>query len=407
MPNRQNLNQVLEVSMKAGVNFPVLVSKYSWIPYMLPNRWAQSLYIGGRRLSTIKTHLYKLSALYTWAEQIEGECLDTLLLTSDLRSEDLIDSLISFLHDWTRNKQGAISNNSYNQYNRTICEFLRWALYKKHRGGEITEFNSVLARTYDMTLEEFRSRRMRPQSDYKRRDLDIEDIETIERTIKPIILDGGQLAHREGVFDKTTILRNWLMVRTCFELGIRKGELLKLTLDDLPKGRNTTISIRRRANDPNDPRRPQPRVKTAERDIPASPELLYWLQKYTTCGAPFGRPYANHDYIFLSTNSEGRKAEPLSVTSANKILTKVGYYSGIEDLTWHRFRHTWASRIAEALQNDPTKVEKLMRMGGWRSLDSALTYFGNVEMEIGFAHLVERREAILYPNSNTSEQTPS
>ena len=48
------------------------------------------------------------------------------------------------------------------------------------------------------------------------------------------------------VFAPHARLRNWLMFEVALELGIRRGELLKLRLDSLPRGANDGVLILRR-----------------------------------------------------------------------------------------------------------------------------------------------------------------
>ena len=81
------------------------------------------------------------------------------------------------------------------------------------------------------------------------------------------------------------------MFEVALELGIRRGELLKLRLDSLPRGANDGVLILRRPDDPNDSRPHEPVAKTAERAIPASRFLLAAIRAYLfmTNPPPLGR----------------------------------------------------------------------------------------------------------------------
>src|SRR5437660_711570 len=71
------------------------------------------------------------------------------------------------------------------------------------------------------------------------------DIEAIRRASGPRRDSGGRLAFPE-VFSSHARLRNWLMFEVALELGIRRGELLKLRLDSLPRAADDGIRILRR-----------------------------------------------------------------------------------------------------------------------------------------------------------------
>ena len=75
-------------------------------------------------------------------------------------------------------------------------------------------------------------------------------------------------------FQSKLQFRNFAIVLTTFRLGIRAGELLALKSRDLRLGDEPpTMTIHRRHNDPEDPRKRQPVVKTRARVIVLDPEL--------------------------------------------------------------------------------------------------------------------------------------
>ena len=115
----------------------------------------------------------------------------------------------------------------------------------------------------------FRSLRVGARPSARIEPLEDTDIEAIRRTIGPIRGAGSHLSFPE-VFSSHARLRNWLMFEVALELGIRRGELLKLRLDSLPRASDDGIRILRRPDDPHDSRAREPAVKTAERVIPAS-----------------------------------------------------------------------------------------------------------------------------------------
>jgi integrase len=107
------------------------------------------------------------------------------------------------------------------------------------------------------------------------------------------------------------------------ELGIRRGELLKLRLDSLPRGAHDGVLILRRPDDPNDSRPHEPAVKTAERAIPASRTLLCAIRAYLTYPPPLGRVSGKSPYLFVA-----RSGAPLSSDRADDVIVAIGRHSG-------------------------------------------------------------------------------
>ena len=110
-------------------------------------------------------------------------------------------------------------------------------------------------------------------------------------------------------------LRNWLMFEVALELGIRRGELLKLRLDSLPRGANDGVLILRRPDDPNDSRPHEPAVKTAERAIPASRSLLSAIRAYLTYPPPLGRVSGKSPYLFVARSGAPLFDRPMTLSS--------------------------------------------------------------------------------------------
>ena len=159
------------------------------------------------------------------------------------------------------------------------------------------------------------------------------------------------------------------MFETALELGVRRGELLKLRLDSLPRGADDGIRILRRPDDPLDSRPKEPAVKTAERAIPASRELLRAIQAYLTYPRPLGRVPGKSPYLFVA-----RSGNPLSIDTADDIISLIGRFSGVSPLSWHRLRHTWAERMAQLFADQPNGIDRLMYLGGWTNPLSTRRY---------------------------------
>jgi integrase len=110
-------------------------------------------------------------------------------------------------------------------------------------------------------------------------------------------------------------------------------------------------------------------VKTAERAIPASRELLSAVRAYLTYPPPLGRVSGKSPYLFVT-----RRGSPASIDTADDVIVAIGRWSGVMPLSWHRLRHTWAERMAEVLADQPNGMDRLVYMGGWTNPLSARHY---------------------------------
>ena len=205
---------------------------------------------------------------------------------------------------------------------------------------------------------------------------------TIRTAIGPVRNAGDTWEFPTGVFARETRLRNWLMFETALQLGLRRGELLKLRLDSLPRGNDDAILVKRYADDPRDSRAREPAVKTAERAIPAPRDLLLAFRAYLTMPPPMGRVRGKSLYLFTN-----RRGDPLSLDRTDDIIQAVGQYSGVSPLSWHRFRHTWAERMANKLYGEPNGMEQLAYLGGWTNLSSPDRYIQRAKRRYAEDHL--------------------
>jgi integrase len=261
-----------------------------------------------------------------------------------------------------------LDTGAFDQHLAVIEDFLKWALDSENRGGRSVLSLEQLTAERDRFDQLFRSLRVGARPSARIEPLEDTDIEAIRRTIGPIRGAGSHLSFPD-VFSSHARLRNWLMFEVALELGIRRGELLKLRLDSLPRASDDGIRILRRPDDPHDSRAREPAVKTAERVIPASRELLRTVQVYLTSPAPLGRVRGKSPYLFVT-----RSGSPVSIDTADDIIVAISRLSGVTPLSWHRLRHTWAERMAELFAEQPNGMDRLVYLGGWTNPLSARRY---------------------------------
>jgi integrase len=197
----------------------------------------------------------------------------------------------------------------------------------------------------------------------------------------------GSLGHREGLDpevvarmlqvidprstenpwrDQHSQYRNALIIRWLYWLGLRRGELLGIRVSDIDF-RKATVVVARRADDPSDPRRYQPTVKTRAREIPLSPGLLDETYAYVMNHRAVQPGARKHDFLFVSEDN----GAPLSISSLTKIflILRTKCPDLPRDLSAHVLRHTWNDRYSETMDKRQVaeESEKKMRsyLMGW------------------------------------------
>ena len=364
---------IVQLILDSGERLPCLVETATWLPVKLPTRWAVRHRRYQVQASTLRSDLYSLKKLYEWAGLVVELDLDQHLLNDKRLTARQIESYATYIREDIADKSSGILNpNTYNKH-LFVCEaFLKWAVYPENRGGQTEQTFTELAQERAWLTYLFRSLRMRHQNGQRIQPLTGEEIASIRAAIGPQRSGATEWQFCHSQFTTQTALRNWLMFETALELGLRRGELLKLRLDSLPRGAETGIKIQRYPDDPHDSRTVEPAVKTAERVVPASRNLLSAIRYYLTTPPPQGRPGGKTPYLFVTRN--GR---PLSTIMADDIIQTIGKYSGVIPLSWHRLRHTWAEEMAAQLAEQPNGLDVLMYLGGWTAQTSVRRYIQN------------------------------
>lgn len=145
-----------------------------------------------------------------------------------------------------------------------------------------------------------------------------------------------------------TSIRNALLVRWFYELGLRRGELLNVKIPDI-NFQSEELIVVRRADDPEDPRKDQPLVKTRDRKIPLSPGLCRLTHEYITSTRRSTEGARLHPFLFIAMGT----GAPLSLSAVNAVFAKLrNAFSGEFDaVTPHVLRHTWNDRFSDVMDN--------------------------------------------------------
>ena len=164
---------------------------------------------------------------------------------------------------------------------------------------------------------------------------------------------------------ETENITNYTLVLVLAYSGMRIGEALGLTEDDLDFEKNT-ISINR-TRDARGTR--MPKTKNSYRKIKMSPVVMKQVKKYVlwvkTNRLQFGKPYSSSDFLFCSYQT----GEPMSPSTPTYIFRRLCSTTGLKNLSPHGLRHTHATlllkdkqpviSVAKRLGNTPDMVNNI------------------------------------------------
>ncbi|WP_029969725.1 tyrosine-type recombinase/integrase [Paraburkholderia graminis] len=168
--------------------------------------------------------------------------------------------------------------------------------------------------------------------------------------------------------------RNQVIVLLFVLCGLRRGELLKLHVNDI-KLEKLLIAVCRRPDDPLDPRILEPNVKTAARLLPIPPALAFILESYILDHRRKIRNATRGPYLVVSS----RDGQPLSVSATNKVIVDIreSWPTLFPGLIPHILRHTFFENVKRVMAESRTEPASKVKTGnylmGWAG-DNSVTY---------------------------------
>jgi integrase len=354
--------------LSSGERFPVLLYETTLQPVILPMRYIIDRRRETKQSSTIERDVRVLGWLYVWADK-QGIDMEQLLRRGESLNPDHVTSfcrylramrqenLIGAIHLDTTAKIDILLPVTFNAYIGVVEDFLIWAVeeFLPRAKGAGENVRATITAVKERIERLFSDKRIGGTT-AQRLGLTDEEVAELRTVVKP--------GSPRNPFKKSVQSRNYLMVELMLLTGIRRGEILKLRLIDLPIGPKTTLSIRRSPDDKDDPRRVEPEVKTREREIPIPKWLAIALWEYVGKH----RTKSAHSYVFTSK----RGKLPLNYGGVNWIFSLLveRCFPHLKGRLYpHALRHTFNNRMARRAKELGWSAEQFVKsqkyLNGW------------------------------------------
>lgn len=166
-------------------------------------------------------------------------------------------------------------------------------------------------------------------------------------------------------------IRNQLLVELFLACGPRRGGILGIKVSDIDP-HTGRISVLRRPDDPEDPRKVETGNKRGDYKLPLGDRLLRLLKEYQVLRHK--KVKGRHQYLIVS-----KKGNPLEQSSVNYIFRSLREIPQLANLHPHLLRHTWASNHARRRYAEGTGIDviekELRTLGGWSEGSKMPAYY--------------------------------
>jgi integrase len=158
--------------------------------------------------------------------------------------------------------------------------------------------------------------------------------------------------------------RNYLIVQTLYETGMRCSELLALRIGDIGSDTdNPTLSVIRRHDSKEDPRLKEPTAKTLERSLPISKELRDLLSSYIKSHRTQTKVAKTHPFIFVShKDKEGsyETGQPIIQQTVNDLFNRIKKVNPERfwGITPHSYRHFFNDQLSSRIDEERKIVKQ-------------------------------------------------
>lgn len=398
---------------RSGERLKILVDKRSGVPLFYPNLYVTSQVRGGAKsVATIQSFMTSMKVFYSWCADYsidierrwaQGEWfkiweLDSLRDHCGLPLRLVPPRMDKVVRIRRSSKLSTVNVDSPTKYIRMtfIADYLKWLaeIVLAERAGTRAPEVDAMYRAIKSRRPKKKGRNHTSRED---KGLDPKLLEEVLEVSKP-----GHALNPYG--DYSVQHRNASVIALLHYLGVRRGELLNLRVDDVDFVANE-IKIIRRADTSIDKRVYQPLVKTEERTLPINDKLAERLSDYVTRVRSVYPRARRHPYLFVTHKKGPYQGDPLSNSGFGKLMSTLqSVAEEFSQVHAHAFRHSWNYSFSKVLDQSPGKHsperEEQMRsyLMGWKETSgTALTY--------NRRHTKEKaKEAVLAFQSNIGQK---
>ena len=343
-----------------GERYCELVDKATGVPLWYPNLFITTqIRNGSQSVSTMESNLRAIKLLLEYCDDNQID-LESRIKKMNLFSLSEIDGLRD--HCQRRSVQGneirptrsrnilafpsqaprRVSKAFEDQRLTYIANYLEWF---PHIILE-TSYSTENQRRVAQMVQQIRARRppIRRSTQITDKALDDSELELLLQVADP--------EHPDNPF-KSTATRNELIIKMLVHLGIRRGELLGIRVEDINL-RSQTVTVHRRPDEVADPRVRQPNAKTLARTLSFGAELAELISNYIVTVRNKVLNSNRHDYLLVVHHSGKYQGQPLGVTGLDKIFRRIRQaFPKLAGLHPHTLRHTWNWRLSQSLDQLP------------------------------------------------------
>lgn len=398
---------VKHIEYKDGERHKILCSADDGIPVFYPTLFITNHVRGaGLSVSTTQVVITSIKVLYAWMDcyqiDLEDRFKNGLLLS---------DNEIISLRDFSKTKLSSVLQKSrkaskkkfdldgvgkHTHYARMtyISEYIEFLARKLN----VKSVDKGIFKKIDAMCHRIKSHRPVLRSRVSRdKQVKIEGKEIID-LLFDVIKPGSD---KNPFINCDVQCRNFIMFSILRELGIRRGELLNLRVEDVDFLKDE-LKIRRRADSKLDPRRYQPLVKTRERSLLMSKELSEQIFNYVKDIRSKFASSKKHPYLFVSHKEGPSQGMPLSNSGFGRVVSAIQQVC--EELRLfhpHFLRHEWNRGFSNVVDESdeyisPEKEEQIRSylMGWSQGSGTAATYNSRHIMEKARSAVIQYQENI-------------
>jgi integrase len=370
--NDDRLYKVRACRLSSGERLPLVVDRRG-IPVPLPNRWAMLLRRPQVQEKTLADEMRTIAHVHEWASRREIDLDQRFESGNGLRPFE-VDALYQNLR-YKRPDGRSVAGSDI-----TDASLLNVVDWKTHAARVATARNyltwALEQRLYHLDVADPRMPAVRERCELiRRQSLEFQrsavstspSNQGLSRELRKELLDIIEPKSPRNPFSNRVRFRNYVLILLLMTFGFRRGEALKLKMVDLKvRGRNPTINIVRRPEDPDDTRANPPAVKTLGRELPLHAEMASILNEYVQ---HHRAQYLNADdcpYLFISGHGQ-----PLSLRMVNTMIEtlvrKNQQFAGL--LRPHILRYTYNDTLRETADAEGVTSQEFQAaqnyLNGW------------------------------------------